>query len=77
MTEIDRILTSREPPWLLRTAIERLVFERELDRLSADFGFVAPLVDARMMKTVNGVFKEFATCAGRNSGRIGGLNQAV
>ncbi|RCS43248.1 hypothetical protein DTL42_19015 [Bremerella cremea] len=61
MTEIDRILTSTEPSWLLRTAIERLVLERKLDRLRADLGFVAVLLDARMMKTVNGVFKEFAT----------------
>ena len=60
MTRIVRILTSTEPPWLLRTAIERLDFEQELDQLSADFGFLTVLLDARMMKTVYGVFKEFA-----------------
>jgi hypothetical protein len=60
MTVIDRILTSTVPPWLLRTALEQLVFERELHRLSADSGFVAVLLDACKMKTVNCVFKEFA-----------------
>ena len=64
MTQTGRILTSTEPPWLLRTAIERLELERQLDRLSTDLGFVAPLLDARMMRTVNGVFKEFAAALG-------------
>lgn len=60
MTEIASTLTSTEPPWLLRTAIDRREIESELDRLSADFGFVTGLLDARKMKTLNGVFKEFA-----------------
>jgi hypothetical protein len=61
MTARLTTLTSIAPPWLLRTAIDRSVLERELDRLKVDSGFATCFLDGGKMKTLNGVFNEFAT----------------
>lgn len=61
MTTRLTALKSIAPPWLLRTAVDRSVLERELGRLKVDSEFATCLLDGSRMKTLNGVFGEFAT----------------
>jgi RNAse (barnase) inhibitor barstar len=64
MTAYLRILTSTESPWLLRTTIDPSEIESELNRLATNRKCATYLLDAREMKTVNGVFREFAAALG-------------
>lgn len=61
MTARLTAMTSTVAPWLLRTAIDRTDLEQELDKLKRDSGFAICYLDASKMKTLNGVFAEFAT----------------
>ena len=60
MTKSHTALTSVVPPWLHRTTIDRTVLGLELDKLKADKGFATCFIDASKMRTLNGVFAEFA-----------------
>ncbi len=61
MTERLTAVTSIAPPWMLRTSTERTVLERELDSLRTDCEFATCFLDGRKMKTLSGVFAEFAS----------------
>ena len=59
MTDRFATLTSIEPPWLLCTASELSELGRELDQLKAA-GFATCLLDGSRMRSLMGVFGEFA-----------------
>jgi hypothetical protein len=60
MTEQIAKIASMDSPGLLQVAVENSDLESELEKLRTDRGFSVCFLDGSKMRTISGVFEEFA-----------------